>query len=419
MYAKSAHIYGFKCFGKAEFDLRYPGEDIDLSNGLPNVNLILGNNGGGKSSVLRAIAISILAPALMESGFVPYRLVRRTESNENAPRKSFLKIIGHSTPESGINMQENDGELELIARIETRPNSRGSLDRLHRDSTPESPIESLIHDEFTHAFFIAGYGAMRRVETGDFSAGSSRKMRGARYLRVASLFEDQVALQPMESWYKAMKRTHQMETISLIKEATPPGIEFTGKYSKYEEQFMFLFEGQEVPFGSLSDGYRAFIAFVGDLIYRLSEVTPNGMKMKDIPGIVLVDEVDLHLHPSWQQRVIADLARTFPKIQFIFSSHSPLIVNSLDQLNIFMTEDAEDGSSTIVQLDERVYGRTVDQLLKSSYFGLQTTRPIQAQEETRETIESAMRGDKDAALDFLDQIKRQSMVRSKPSRRKK
>ena len=47
MYAKSAHIYGFKCFGKAVFDLRYPGEDIQIPNGLPNVNLILGNNGGG------------------------------------------------------------------------------------------------------------------------------------------------------------------------------------------------------------------------------------------------------------------------------------------------------------------------------------------------------------------------------------
>ena len=81
-----------------------------------------------------------------------------------------------------------------------------------------------------------------------------------------------------------------------------------------------------------------------------------------------------------------------------------------------MTEDAEDGSSTIVQLNELVYGRTVDQLLKSSYFGLETTRPIQAQEETRDTIESAIRGDKDAAIELLNQMKRKSM--SRPARSK-
>ena len=353
----------------------------------------------------------------MESGFVPYRLVRRAESNE--PEKSFLKVMGHSTPESGINWQQNNGELELLARIETRPNSRGSLDRLHRESTPDSPLDSLIYDEFTHAFFVAGYGAMRRVETGDFNPGSSRKMRGARYQRVASLFEDQVALQPLDSWFQRLDQLRQSETVALMNDATPPEISFFGKHSENEDQYMFEFEGHEAPFGSLSDGYRAFIAFVGDLISRLSEVAPQGMKMKDIPGIVLVDEVDLHLHPSWQQRVIADLARPFPKLQFIFSSHSPLIVNSLDHLNIFMTEDAEDGSSTLVQLDEHVYGRTVDQLLKSSYFGLETTRPIQAQEESRATIESAIRGDKDAALDLLKQMKRKSMSRPVRSSYKK
>ena len=130
--------------------------------------------------------------------------------------------------------------------------------------------------------------------------------------------------------------------------------------------------------------------------------------MRDIPGIVLVDEVDLHLHPSWQQRVVRDLATAFPNLQFIFSSHSPLIVNSLDNRNIFMTEDAEDGSSTVKQLNEKVYGRTVDQLLLSSYFGLETTRPVSSQIESESALLKAMSGDNDAALDFISKIRRQS-----------
>lgn len=403
MYAKSAHIYGFKCFGKAVLELRYPGENTDLQNGLSNVNLILGNNGGGKSSVLRAIAIAILAPALLESGFVPYRLVRRPVTGE-----CFLKVVAELAKNSGILENDIREPIELIARIEERQKSRGSLDRLHLDSTPNSPLENLIHDDFTHAFFVVGYGAMRRVETGDFSPSSSRKMRGSRYLRVASLFEDQVALQPIESWLESTPVKVRKEAIKLIDMATPPEISFSGKFSKSEDQYMFEFEGNETPFGSLSDGYRAFVAFVSDMIYRLSEVVPNHLKMRDIPGIVLVDEVDLHLHPSWQQRVVRDLAMAFPNLQFIFSSHSPLIVNSLDNRNIFMTEEADDGSSTVKQLNEKVYGRTVDQLLLSSYFGLETTRPISSQIESENALKKAMSGDNDAALDFISKIRRQS-----------
>jgi len=75
LYAKSLHIYDFRCFGKAALELQYPGrpsgEDQQVSE-IPNVNLILGDNGGGKSSILRAVAIAALAPALLDSGFVPY-----------------------------------------------------------------------------------------------------------------------------------------------------------------------------------------------------------------------------------------------------------------------------------------------------------------------------------------------------------
>ena len=353
--------------------------------------------------MLRAIAIAILAPALMDAGFVPYRLVRRPLRGD-----TLLKVIGKAVKNSGIDESLFSEKLELLARIETRPNSRGSLDRLHRSSTPPSPLDLLINDDFTHAFFVAGYGAMRRTETGDFSPSSQRKMRGSRYQRVASLFEDHIALQPMESWLRELPEKRMAEAIELINASTPPEIQFDGKFSNDEDQFMFDFEGQSTPFSSLSDGYKAFIAFISDLLFNLNEVVPKKMSMTDIPGIVLVDEVDLHLHPLWQQRVIEDLSRTFPNLQFVFSSHSPLIVNSLDHLNVLVTEDAEDGSTTVKKLDEFVYGRTVDQLLLSSYFGLETTRPLASQRETDIVLEKAMEGDEDAAIDFLGMIAKRS-----------
>jgi predicted ATP-binding protein involved in virulence len=90
-------------------------------------------------------------------------------------------------------------------------------------------------------------------------------------------------------------------------------------------------EGQErQPFNNLSDGYRNMIAMVGDIAWKAVQLNPHlGTKAAaETPGIVLIDELDLHLHPTWQRRVIEDLRRTFPKIQFICTTHSPFLVQT-------------------------------------------------------------------------------------------
>lgn len=90
-------------------------------------------------------------------------------------------------------------------------------------------------------------------------------------------------------------------------------------------------EGQErQPFNNLSDGYRNMIAMVGDIAWKAVQLNPHlGTKAPaETPGIVLIDELDLHLHPTWQRRVIEDLRRTFPKIQFICTTHSPFLIQA-------------------------------------------------------------------------------------------
>ena len=399
MYAKSAHIYGFKCFGKAVFDLTYPGRDSDADTlALENVNLILGDNGGGKSSVLRAIAIAMLAPALMDAGFVAHRLVRRPDADD-----AFLKVWAVLDPDDHVLEAEGQSELELIARID-RVNSRRDLDRLHTESTPESPLEKLIYDDRSHAFFVVGYGATRRVETGDFSPSSARKMRGDRYARVASLFEDHIALRPLEALLDELGERRE-EALAIINGVLPAGLSLTGDIDKGSGQAFAIFKDQEMPFSSLSDGYRAFLGMTGDLVGHLAEVAPSGLALDEVPGIVLIDEVDLHLHPSWQRRVVNDLAATFPKLQFIMTSHSPLIAGSVHSDNILLTEeDPETDTATIARSDESVYGQSVDRLLMSAYFGLDATRPEAAVRETDNLVQQAMRGDKDAAIAVLESL---------------
>lgn len=85
------------------------------------------------------------------------------------------------------------------------------------------------------------------------------------------------------------------------------------------------------PFSQLSDGQRNIFALVGDLARRAAVLNPHlgDRVLAETPGVVLIDELDLHLHPNWQRRIVDDLRRTFPSVQFIATSHSPFIVQSL------------------------------------------------------------------------------------------
>lgn len=87
-------------------------------------------------------------------------------------------------------------------------------------------------------------------------------------------------------------------------------------------------DGKEFPFRLLSSGYRNTLGLIADIAYRMAELNPH--VTTDTPGVVLIDEIDLHLHPKWQRNIVGDLKRIFPNCQFIVTTHSPFIIQSLD-----------------------------------------------------------------------------------------
>jgi hypothetical protein len=184
----------------------------------------------------------------------------------------------------------------------------------------------------------------------------------------------------------------------------PENVRFRGELGKEEDQYLFEFDGVPTPFSSLSDGYKAFIGWIGDLLGHVSDIAGPEIRYEAISGIVLVDEIDLHLHPEWQRSVVPTLASAFPQLQFIFTSHSPLVASTVRRENVFVTDKADDGAAIIKQLDERTYGRSAEQLLLSSYFGLQTTRPASFQDESKQLFERAASGSSAAALTYLERL---------------
>jgi len=102
-------------------------------------------------------------------------------------------------------------------------------------------------------------------------------------------------------------------------------------------------EGKWVQLRNLSDGYKGIISLTADIAYRAIKLNPHlgERAVLDTEGIVLIDELDMHLHPKWQRHIVEDLKRTFPRIQFIVTTHSPFIVQSLKKEEV-ISLDVED-----------------------------------------------------------------------------
>jgi predicted ATP-binding protein involved in virulence len=115
----------------------------------------------------------------------------------------------------------------------------------------------------------------------------------------------------------------------------------------------------------LSDGIRSVLAMVGDIAYRCIKLNPHlGLNAaKETQGVIMIDEVEMHLHPAWQQTVLVDLIKAFPKIQFIVTTHSPQVISTvpshqiriLDENNVYSAEAGTQGAESS-RILKRIFG---------------------------------------------------------------
>lgn len=398
MYIQSLAISNLRCFRNATLMFQYP-ERADGA-ALPNINLVLGNNGGGKSTVLRAIALALLSPVIANSGFRPYRLVRRAPGDPVEAAEIDAQVLLH-----GPDLDVKDKSLIRQERVTAR--IRRIRDSERMDGPPEvAAYWDNMYDDRSPAFFVVGYGASRRVEnSSSFDASLRAKSRQLRYQRVASLFEEQVTLTPLGAWLPQLRSENPgryKQVIHLINDLLPPECRF--QEAQEDGEFVFEHRGSPVPFAALSDGYRAYISWITDLLYHVLLGAPSGAKLRENRGIVLVDEIDLHLHPEWQRTVVPRLAAALPNLQFVLTTHSPIVTGTLQAENIFVSEPDDTGASAVHQLRERVHGLSAEQILLSSYFNLETTRAPAAEDELTQLARAARAGDPNVAVAYLRKL---------------
>jgi len=416
MYIDSIELENVRTFAtKRKIDFIHPDKfpmDKPASNpkpAFPNVNLIFGDNAAGKTTVLESIALSALGPTAESSRVSPRRLVRfvpnkRRPTDREKSKQALIhaRLVLHGSEQ--LRQKEQTGlaigSSELLVR------ERGEIESFQfvaeTIDTPKADWEQAYESD-NELFFAVAYGATRRVEQKSYLS-TRRKTRSefGRAMRLESVMQEGYPLFPMQSWFTRRKKNKRwIQIVEIINELMGgEHFSFDGKYK--DGEFFFSKGGIDVPFRSLSDGYRSFLGWVTDLLYHLDSACKiSTMDLKALAGVVLVDEIDLHLHPKWQMSVVERLSRTFPRLQFIFTSHSPLIAGSVEWMNVVHLQLDSQHRTSIDQFEESIHGLDADQILVSSLFGLESTRASTKRDELHNLTVKARKGDKIAAKKLI------------------
>jgi predicted ATP-binding protein involved in virulence len=160
--------------------------------------------------------------------------------------------------------------------------------------------------------------------------------------------------------------------------------------------------GQRLNVTQLSDGEKCLIALVGDLSRRLAIANPSHTEPLKGEGIVLIDEIDLHLHPRWQRMVISKLLNVFPSCQFIVSTHSPHVLTHVEPENLYELQQTDEG--IFAERPHESYGKNIDRILED-LMGLETTRPDVIRDALQELFGTIDRSDIEGSKKQVEELR--------------
>ncbi|GHF58732.1 putative ATPase [Deinococcus metalli] len=339
-------------------------EQLELSfdaGGKPRKwTLLLAENGTGKTTLLRAIAL-VTAGSDALAG-----LLGDIDSwvRNGAQRAKIEAQIATA-----------DGETRDIALTIERGDTLASLLSRNQDSIV------LLDDALKHAdrnYFVVGYGASRRLAMTTSTSGFSvRESSGLsrRTQAVATLFSNDATLYPLSAWIKQLD--YQGKGLATVRNTLnrmlPPGTRFKGITRKTGEVLFSTPDG-DVPLERLSDGYQNVVAWCGDLLRQITEAFPDRRDPFKARGLLLVDEIDLHLHPIWQRQLIDFVTNQLPNFQIVCTTHSPLTAQQVGPGElIVMRRLAPDQAPQLDPFEGDPRLLRIDQLIVSPIFGIETS----------------------------------------------
>lgn len=196
-----------------------------------------------------------------------------------------------------------------------------------------------------------------------------------------TLFDNNLELINPEQWIKdlALDQTKQKDQkigVEALKQVINNLLNKDVTIEIEGSRVVFVERGYRESIDELSEGYRSMIIFVCDLLYRLLDNNPQTNNIFNIPAVVLVDEIDEHLHLKWQRHIVKKLRDIFPNIQFIFTTHSPTIIQGASNDALIFRAYREKGVTKVSDpyYKKELNDMMVNSLITSSLFGLEDSR---------------------------------------------
>ncbi|MCB2263952.1 MAG: AAA family ATPase [Candidatus Thiosymbion ectosymbiont of Robbea hypermnestra] len=400
MYLRRIVLENIRGFSKLDFS--FQKSTGGSSEEYAGWDVITGDNASGKTAFLKAMSLALIGP-----------------DTARALQPSLDGWIRQEEPSATIAVQIVAGDKDKFAQgprydqpfwseLELRSEADGNIRMLEGNKyrkKGKGPTRGP-WTEHPDGWFCTGYGPFRRLY--GHSPEAQRLMSASgRVARFATLFREDATLQESDLWLKELNykglegdgESHdklQLVLRILAYEFLQNGM----TVERVDSNGLWLKDARDITLSlrDLSDGYRSAIAMLTDILRQLVDVyggidlmshEDRGLVINNT-GVVLIDEVDSHLHPTWQREIGFWFQRVFPKVQFIVTTHSPLICQAASPDSIWHLP-APGSSDPPFRLDSKDYTRVVagkpDAILLTPAFGLGYTRSPRAVAARREYAE--------------------------------
>ncbi|MEX5569866.1 MULTISPECIES: AAA family ATPase [Pseudomonas syringae group] len=338
------HLQNFRCYEDAHFDFQ------------PGFNLVVGVNGSGKTSLLQGVAACL----------VPY-------GNAMGQKDKYL-----SDEDIRFVIDRYEGRIRFERQFGVFIKAEGNMFGLPHWGTislnaswdPAADPAVGLHLDDVLAKNQAGervdfpvlafYRANRRWSSARISAEFAAQQRASRIDGYANWSDAVTDLRDFESWLIARTLERLQDRLDSSPNTEPEDeLEWVNRAIRlalpdahnlrYDLRLQSLLvdmgRDNAIPFHELSDGQRSLIALIADIARRMCVLNPHMGKdvLTNTGGIVIIDELDIHLHPAWQRTIAPTLKKAFPKVQFIATSHSPQVIGSLQPGEVILLNN-HDGS---------------------------------------------------------------------------
>lgn len=376
----------------------------DLDDDMPQAgwHVILGDNGTGKSTILRSIALALVGPQEAHALRQNWEDWLRRGENSGKAGVCVGASPGWDLPSgTGKFLEKWYPSAEVVIHREA---NRVTLSALRDESTSKAPERHVWGGR--RGWFSAAYGPFRRFSGGDKDL-EKIYFTDPRLARHLTLFGEGVALTECLAWLKTLhhkaleqeklgmtdggepgRMIRQLKAFVNDADLLPHGARMEDINS---DRVLFVDgNGTQIAVEELSDGFRSILSLTFELIRQLERCyspadlfDPADPSRIIAPGVVLIDEVDVHLHPTWQRRIGHWFIKAFPNIQFIVATHSALVCQAAAHGTIYrLSSPGESGGGRFVTGVERerlIHGNILEALGTDS-FGHVETRSDEGQE---------------------------------------